>query len=662
MDRSKFIRGLLDDPRDPQLPQQAGFASGFDANPLIDMLTTVAAQPYRSQPGTMLSSAPGKMMGAIAATPGFAKDMATGAVNSAVNGFKMAHQAWPTALGGEGRFDPNNPEDFAGAQDLAGLMAGGAVPFESPAGALRAGPSRPKAPPPAVPQGLLDAGAAAKKNTEGLLGRTAYGPEQDLLFNGKAPKDFTPEDWGAFGAHHGVPNIGPASNAEFEASLKPYQDTKGRTFTVPGGIEDTEKPFTYYDLLHLKAQGIDPNDLHPDIHRQLHNRLVKTMSPEGPVSNERLLNQYMMGMISPNNPLTPNEFAVASMMAKEGDNSISRIANMTPWTLDTMPPATDAAKKMVREPLSNEITSKFGLQAADRGGTGASGTADYTRISDVAKMMEERPDFFRFRGEGEGGKDKAENWLNFVSRIASQVPGLSAKTGSFSTVWQNPADAAISAIDRHMATQLNDSLFTNQKEKAAFEKTVVDFFNKDRAKKEQIKNFNDVMAAPGGRGAYVEQVMNFVNKHGNAKYRTAKGEINPNVPESMQNMDWVREPRDVVKISEPYLRALEENDRLARQNGQGLFANQWMLWDRIRNRIEPHEVMFPGLEKLPRMSHNQLMDAFQTHMQSGYGTAPFVPKQVQNPSSMAHFTLGGSPLGLLSDGSGLRDEQGVPVM
>jgi hypothetical protein len=436
--------------------------------------------------------------------------------------------------------------------------------------------------------------------------------------------------------------------------------TNGKTFTVPGGIEDTASPFTYYDLLHLKAQGINPNDLHPDVHRQLHNRMMTTMSPEGPVGKERMFNQYLMGLLSPNNPLTANQFGVASMMAKEGDNSISRLANMTPWDLDTRPPSN--AQRPVRDVMSKEIAGNYGLQAGEKGGLGASGSVDYTRVSDFAKMMDERPDFFGFRGDAEGGKDKAENWLNFVSRIASQVPGLSAKTGSFSTVWQNPADAAISAIDRHMATKLNDSLFTNPKERQTFEKSVVDFFNAGKPKKEQIKDFATVLEAPGGRGAYVEQVMNHVNKHGSAKYRTAKGDINPNVPESMQNMDWVREPTEVTKVSDPYLRALEENDRLARENNQGLFANQWMLWDRIRNRIEPHEVMFPGLERLPRMSHNQLMEAYQQHMLSGYGTAPMVPKQVQNPSSMAHFTLGGSPLGLLSGGTGLRDEQGVPVM
>lgn len=501
---------------------------------------------------------------------------------------------------------------------------------------------------------MLAVGDAAASNAPKLQGRTAYGPEADLVFNGKSPHEFTPEDWGAFGKSHGVENLGPGSNAEFEASLVPYQKTNGDTFTVPGGIEDTSRPFSYYDLLHIKGQGIDPNDLHPDVHRQLHNRMMVTMSPQGPLSNERMFNQYLMGLLSPNNPLTENQFAVASMMAKNPED-IDRIANLTPWSLDNMPPS--AAQRPVREQISKEIAGKFGLQEGSRGGLGATGSPDYTRVSDFAKMVQEKPDFFKFKGDAEGGATKAEQWKNFVSRVASQVPGLSAKTGSFGTVWQNPMDAAISAIDRHMATEFKGNLFEDKKQHAVFDKSVVDAFNAGKPKKEQLKTFDQVLSAPGGRGFFVDAVMQHLNAHGAAKFRSANGEINPNVPATMRDVDWVREPKEVTKVSPAYTRALEENDRIARQNNQGIFANQWMLWDRRRNRIEPHEVLYPGLEKLPRLSQKQLVDAMALHRNSGYGVAPNRVKSVINPSSLAHFGLAGSiPLGLLAGSQGSQED------
>lgn len=52
-------------------------------------------------------------------------------------GLKIARKAAPTWMGGEGKFDPNNPEDFRSAQDLAGLaMAGGTAFNEAPPGAI----------------------------------------------------------------------------------------------------------------------------------------------------------------------------------------------------------------------------------------------------------------------------------------------------------------------------------------------------------------------------------------------------------------------------------------------------------------------------------------------------------------------------------------------
>jgi hypothetical protein len=80
----------------------------------------------------------------------------------------------------------------------------------------------------------------------------------------------------------------------------------------------------------------------------------------------------------------------------------------------------------------------------------------------------------------------------------------------------------------------------------------------------------------------------------------------------------VKEPKQIERIAEPYQRVLEANADVANEAGQSTFASQWMLWDRIRNRLEPHEIMFPGLEKVPRMSMEQMHAANQALKDAGY--------------------------------------------
>ncbi|WP_368414702.1 hypothetical protein [Falsiroseomonas sp.] len=43
-----------------------------------------------------------------------------------------------------------------------------------------------------------------------------------------------------------------------------------------------------------------------------------------------------------------------------------------------------------------------------------------------------------------------------------------------------------------------------------------------------------------------------------------------------------------------------------------------MEWDRIRRRLEPHENMFPGLERIPAMSREQLRAVDAEHSASGH--------------------------------------------
>ena len=51
-----------------------------------------------------------------------------------------------------------------------------------------------------------------------------------------------------------------------------------------------------------------------------------------------------------------------------------------------------------------------------------------------------------------------------------------------------------------------------------------------------------------------------------------------------------------------------------------------MNWDRIRRRLEPHENMFPGLEKLPAPSKEQLQGVLDQMTESGHKDYTKVPQ------------------------------------
>jgi hypothetical protein len=497
---------------------------------------------------------------------------------------------------------------------------------------------------PAVKRGAKIAGKAGdvpKPKVDGTIGDL---DNPDVLFEGVSPHDFTDtEQWHRFGNEYGVPNLGSPNKADWEASLAPFKTNSGQDFTVPGGVGNKD-PFTYFDILHLKAQGINPNDIPPELHQGIHDRFLATMSPEGEVSPERLMNQMSLGQISPNQPLSPNELAVGRTMVK-GPEDIEKLGGMVPWRHDD-PDMAEQASKVVgtkqvkdkktgeistkdvkaREELSGVIANKLGLGAGSGGGLGARGTADYTRVAETAQKMKEDPGFFRFRGSGEGGggaEHASGNWRNFVERLMNQVPGLSSKTGSFAGVWQNPAKANISAVDRHMAGKFTAEMFPSPEAYEAFKEATVAKFAKNNPGSGPI-SFEALPQADKN-----DAMFGYLNNSGGGMKTRLKpekgsnsgvGPENPNLPEHLKadNAQWINEPDKIERISEPYGRVLDANAEVANEAGQSTFGSQWMLWDRIRNRLEPHEIMFPGLEKLPRMSMEQFHRANRTLKDAGY--------------------------------------------
>ena len=99
----------------------------------------------------------------------------------------------------------------------------------------------------------------------------------------------------------------------------------------------------------------------------------------------------------------------------------------------------------------------------------------------------------------------------------------------------------------------------------------------------------------------------------------------------------ITEPEKVQMLGGPYVRGLEANAARAAETpgldpgtNQSIFANQWMNWDRQRQRLDPHLMMFPGLDRLPRMSPEMMQQRRGNYYDAGY----FNYRDVNDPNNL----------------------------
>jgi hypothetical protein len=480
-----------------------------------------------------------------------------------------------------------------------------------------------------------------------------------VTFQGREPKDWAPEDFAKFGKEFGVRNLGPLSK------VSNIVDELGRPLAqIPGGLDGK---FTYYDLLWLKTNAVDVKSLPVELHGKLTAKLARTMTPERG-NDVQKFNGILFGMLSPNSPLLPNEFGQARMRFESMDD-IRRFANLLP----------DNPTKEQRKAVNQKLKKELGFTSAKSGGLGIGISVDLSNIVIAAKMFAKKPDFFI--------KKPNESWANFVDKLTTQVGGLGTKTASFGGVWQDPLMAGISAMDRHMARAFSEELLNNPDIRGRFEGMVVKRFNDltakskktaqkadakirraktDKARTKAIEEKQDAMQNLPDPTALkadtlddvlgqaeifgADRIKDFVNEavfaamgSRKAKYLVKGGAVNPKLPESLQGVEWVEQPKDFQVMSDAYRLALDINAKRAKELGIEVFPSQWTLWDRIRGRVEPHEAMFPGLERLPALNDRQLGAAYAANKQAGYARnvkagQEWKRKSGLSPSSLAYFT------------------------
>jgi hypothetical protein len=534
--------------------------------------------------------------------------------------------------------------------------------------------------------------AATKQVAEGLPRRASFeapGVSRDsngnIYFKGKEPKDWTPKEFEEYGKAFGVPNLGPLSEIANIPS-----DVAGNPARIPGGLEGK---FTYYDLLWLKANPVDVANLPETTHAKLTAKLASTMAPT-PGEKVSSFNSIVFGMLSPNAPLLPNEMGQSRLRFGSMED-VRKFADLYPE---------NPTKENLKE-LNQRLKKELGFISAGKGGLGIAITADISNIVNAARLFTKNPDFFvkkaneswadfvdklttQVKGFGTKTGSFGSVWQDplkasisamdrHMARIFGQEllgnPELRKRfegivVDRFNSMLKKSKEAT-SAFNRRLKNaeekgkrivELNkNDEQTLKKLKAKNDKRIKSIKAEMASTLDSLpdptatraKTIDDVLGQAQIYGA--DRVQKFVNEavfaamgSRKATLLAKKGGINPNAPEYIKSVDWVETPKDFQVMSDSYRSALEINERRANELGVAVFPAQWTLWDRIRGRVEPHEVMFPGLEKLPALNDRQLGEAQKANKAAGYGTTPeagekWKRRQIDSPSRLAYFMPAG---------------------
>jgi len=414
------------------------------------------------------------------------------------------------------------------------------------------------------------------------------------------------KDWADWGSHYGVNMTRTPNQALLDSSGKPLIDGRtGNPISIPGGLDGT---FTIPDLLHIKANNFDPNFLPQDVHNSLMKKFMRTHTPANPDQVD-MFNQLNFALLSPNAPLTQNEFLQAR----------ARLTNMDELK---------ALAGRVGEPgLSSTAAQQLGVGGAGAsGGMGVLGTADLGNQAMLAKLILDKPEMFQI-GPGETMRD-------VTMRVMNQVPGLGPKTASLGTPWLDLNNANTSAVDLHMIRNNYPRMLTDPDVGEAFTNRMSGLLkvNPDPAA---------ILAHPDAE----EKAISVIGGTDvSRKYRLKDGSLN-NIPPSATPDRLAYEPESMRDFNPFYSKVVDYVDQSRGANPEiPLFPEQWRLWDRYRQRVEPHEFAHPDFRLLPKQSWTEMQGALQAHKDAGY-TQSINP--VMNPSDWRSLYYGNATVPML---------------
>ena len=421
--------------------------------------------------------------------------------------------------------------------------------------------------------------------------RAMYQSEPDVTPGAMAPvKEW--EDWGD--AHEVNLRKTP------EAPVGTRAD--GSPIAIPGGLAGE---FSLRDLFEMKGDPINPNDLDTRTHIALMEKMMRTHVRPG-ASDAEIFNALNFSLLSPNAPLTPNEFLAQRTRVRDMDE-LKRLAKMDP-----------------DDPKTEErLLKETGVGGAYRGGMGTKGTAELSNQIRLAKAIIDKPEMFR-PAPGEDMKD-------VTLRVMNQIQGLGPKTASLGTPFLDLANGVTSAIDLHMIRLTAPRLLEETDQVGAdfrkamatrlkmSEDKLVSLFGQNATEKptaDQVDKFNKKAIDVVGGGGLPKT---YRNKNTGERY----GGIASHPALSPDKLLHEREKvRDFSPFYERAVSYVEESrQKTAKKLGIDplpLFMEQWRLWDLKRERLEPHEFAHPDWVKLPKQSWGEMQKAYKHHIDAGW--------------------------------------------
>ena len=387
-------------------------------------------------------------------------------------------------------------------------------------------------------------------------------------------------EWKAWGEKHGV-NM----TVTEPKSLGITDLTTKREIKIPGGLEGK---FTVPDMFWMKANNIDPAALPKDVHDKLMQKLIRTHEVANPDQVD-MFNRLSFAQLSPNAPLTPNEFLAQRL----------RLTNM-----DEL----QALAGRVGEPgLSVTAQGQTGVQAAGRGGMGVLGTADLKNQAMLAKLILDKPEMFQIA--------PGETMRDVTLRVMNQVPGLGPKTASLGTPWLDLNRANTSAVDLHMIRHSYERMLDDP--------IVGEAFRTRMAGKLGVEPTKEAILGVPTKKVEKAAIDVIGGSSLSKMYRTKTGELNE-IPGVATPEKLAFEPKQLQDFNPFYKRVVDYVDESRGANPAiELFPEQWRKWDVYRQRLEPHEFAHPDYRLLPKQSWQEMRDALAAHKQAGYtGTKP----------------------------------------
>jgi hypothetical protein len=383
------------------------------------------------------------------------------------------------------------------------------------------------------------------------------------------------KEWADWGASHGV-NM----TVTTPESLGISDLTSRREAIIPGGLKGT---FTIPDLFWIKANNFNPDALPQDVHNELMKKFMRTYKINSPDEVD-VFNRLNFALLSPNAPLTQNEFLAQR----------ARIRN--PEGLSAL------AARVNEEGLNRTIANQLGVSQAGSGGMGVLGTADLSNQAILAKLIKDKPSMFQM--------DPGETMRDVTMRVMNQVPGLGSKTASLGTPWLDLEKANTSAVDLHMIRDAYPRLLRDP--------IVGEQFRNRMANLLGTNPTPEAILSKPERDVYKAAISVVGGTDMSRLYRLKSGELNK-IPDVVSPEKLAYEPKIFSDFNPFYSRVVDYVDESRGPNPEiELFPEQWRKWDVLRKRIEPHEFAHPDYRKLPRQSFNEMHNALTAHKEAGY--------------------------------------------